>query len=351
MSQKSKGYIDFSIIIPTFNRCNFLKLAIASALQQKRITFEVIVSDNCSSDDTEKIVKGFKDSRIRYTKNKKNIGLPLNIQKCFREACGSYIFTLSDDDFILDENTLFNVLKVMRKYRLGMAKIGTISYEKSPISPYQVFILSEKLVVFKPERHDNILLKSENFGLGFFSGLIFDNLLINKNKLTDNAAWVYLSLAYDVITRYGIAYIPKQFIIAHLSTEYIGWYFDIEKYGSFYIEDYFAFVEEFIDDKGYEEYKRQFLQRNVKMLPNYKYFSNNKNYIRILKRLISIDRTQLINPKFITYAISGFLPKFIIKIIRDLMIYYSDEGIRRIVAKYQYFQKIEKLGISKNINI
>ena len=64
-----------TIAIPTYNRAdNYLKQALSSALVQTYRNIEIIVSDNCSTDNTESVVKNFKDSRIRYFKQKKNIG-------------------------------------------------------------------------------------------------------------------------------------------------------------------------------------------------------------------------------------------------------------------------------------
>ena len=67
---------DFSIIIPTRNRSALLKLAIISVLRQKGVSFEIIVSDNCSVDDTTEVIKKFNDKRIRYIRNKRILVLP-----------------------------------------------------------------------------------------------------------------------------------------------------------------------------------------------------------------------------------------------------------------------------------
>lgn len=346
MSLKAKKNKDFSIIIPTVNRRDLLKLAITSVLRQKNVSLEVIVGDNGSTDDTEQVVRSFKDSRIRYIKNKKNIGYGLNVIQLFNKASGNYIFTLGDDDFILDENTLYECLKVMQKHKVGIAKIGTITYEKSPKFPYKVFSLSDNLIVLKPNKVKKIILKSSEFGLGFISGLIFDNSLIDKKRLIDHA-YAYLPMSFDVILRHGIAYIPKYFLIAKLSTsaEHMAWYLNIDASGGYFIEDIFILLKGFVNESEYIEYKREFMRRDVFMLPSYKYFSSVKNYIKILKKSIKIDGTLIIYPKFIVLALLGFLPNFIIRFIRNLMIYYSNAKIRAMVSKYQYFKKVEKLGV------
>ena len=87
----------FSVIIPTYNRKHFLKIALESILQQTYKEFEVIVVDDGSTDGTEDLVKSYKDKRIRYfyQKNKgpssaRNLGI--------REAHGEFICFLDSDD-------------------------------------------------------------------------------------------------------------------------------------------------------------------------------------------------------------------------------------------------------------
>nr|MDJ0677717.1 glycosyltransferase [Calothrix sp. MO_167.B42] len=48
-----------SVIIPTYNRCHYLQEAINSAIQQTYQNIEIIISDNCSIDDTQEIVESF----------------------------------------------------------------------------------------------------------------------------------------------------------------------------------------------------------------------------------------------------------------------------------------------------
>jgi len=90
-----------SIAIPTYNRADsYLKEALQSVLNQTYQNFELIVSDNCSSDDTELVVKNFRDNRIRYFKQTENIGQNNNCNFCLAQARGKYFMLLYDDDLI-----------------------------------------------------------------------------------------------------------------------------------------------------------------------------------------------------------------------------------------------------------
>lgn len=90
-----------SIGIPTYNRANsYLKQALLSAVNQTYKNIEIIVSDNCSSDDTESVVKSFNDPRIRYCRQKDNIGPLDNRNFCLEQSQGEYFLLLFDDDVI-----------------------------------------------------------------------------------------------------------------------------------------------------------------------------------------------------------------------------------------------------------
>lgn len=90
--------IPITIAIPTYNRSQYLKEAIKSVISQTFEDFELIIIDNDSSDDTKKVVMSFVDRRIKYYKNKRNIGMINNWNKCIRLARSKYILILGDDD-------------------------------------------------------------------------------------------------------------------------------------------------------------------------------------------------------------------------------------------------------------
>jgi glycosyltransferase involved in cell wall biosynthesis len=87
-----------TIAIPTFNRASWLKDCILSALSQTYPHFEIVVSDNASTDDTQKVLRQFRSRRLRVIRQKKNIGLLPNWNACLAEARGEYILLVSDDD-------------------------------------------------------------------------------------------------------------------------------------------------------------------------------------------------------------------------------------------------------------
>lgn len=90
-----------SIGIPTYNRANGKLLSvIRRALEQTYQNVEVIVSDNCSSDNTSEVVQSVKDERLKYVRHETNIGANNNFNHCLKEANGEYFLLFHDDDMI-----------------------------------------------------------------------------------------------------------------------------------------------------------------------------------------------------------------------------------------------------------
>lgn len=90
-----------TIAIPTYNRAGrYLKQALESAVNQTYQDIEIIVSDNCSTDNTEAVVRRFSDPRIGYFRQAQNIGANNNFNFCLEQARGDYFLLLQDDDMI-----------------------------------------------------------------------------------------------------------------------------------------------------------------------------------------------------------------------------------------------------------
>jgi len=89
-----------SILIPVFNREDFIGNCIQSALDQTIEDLEVVVVDNASTDRTWDVSQEYaaKDSRVRIFRNERNIGPVKNWKRCIDEASGLYGKILFSDD-------------------------------------------------------------------------------------------------------------------------------------------------------------------------------------------------------------------------------------------------------------
>jgi len=89
-----------TIAIPTFNRAAWLKDCISCALAQSYRHFEIVVSDNASTDATADVLSEIRDRRVRTLTQRTNIGQIPNWNACLAEAKGDYVVFVSDDDRI-----------------------------------------------------------------------------------------------------------------------------------------------------------------------------------------------------------------------------------------------------------
>jgi len=114
-----------TIAIPTYNRADgYLRGCIASALDQGYPNLEVVVSDNCSVDDTSGLVASFADERLRYIKHPENIGATNNFNFCLQEARGTYFLLLHDDDLI-DKDFVESCISATDGKEYGLIRTGT----------------------------------------------------------------------------------------------------------------------------------------------------------------------------------------------------------------------------------
>ena len=87
-----------SIVMPTYNRAYIIDSSIKSVLAQTYSDFELIIVDDGSTDDTEKVIKSFNDKRIRYIKLEKNSGASHARNIGIENAKGEYITFHDSDD-------------------------------------------------------------------------------------------------------------------------------------------------------------------------------------------------------------------------------------------------------------
>lgn len=96
-NHKEKGLV--SIITPSYNTADYIEETINSVINQTYKNWELIIVDDCSTDNTDEVVRNFlKDKRVKYLKNVKNSGAAISRNKALLEAKGEYIAFLDSDD-------------------------------------------------------------------------------------------------------------------------------------------------------------------------------------------------------------------------------------------------------------
>lgn len=187
----------FSIAIPTYNRATgYLKQALESAVAQGYSDLEILVSDNCSTDATESVVRGFADPRIRYVKHPVNLGPASNFKYCIEAARGNYWLMLHDDDLIDADFVATCMAACAGRLDYGMIRTG-------------VRLIDGNGAVI--EQHPNVSRSDsvDEFILDWFSGrapLYLCNTVFHRENLLDVGGFVSKKNLYnDVVAEVRIA--------------------------------------------------------------------------------------------------------------------------------------------------
>lgn len=188
-----------SVIIPVYNSEKFLKHTINSVLRQSYTDIEIIVVDDCSQDNSAKIVLEMQKqySNIRYYKQKTNKGVALARNRGLELAVGRYVAFLDSDD-LWCKDKIKKQLELMKKNNIGFCFTAIEMIDKKGE------IIRTKRNV--PEQVDyKLLLKNTIIPT---SSVVIDRNIIGDFKMPllrsgqDYATW--LSILGKGITAYGI---------------------------------------------------------------------------------------------------------------------------------------------------
>jgi glycosyltransferase involved in cell wall biosynthesis len=102
ISMESRNNPLVSICLPVFNGEHFLAPALESVLSQTFSDFELIIVDDCSTDQSTQIIERYasRDKRIKHWRNSEQVGLFRNYNRCFELASGQYIKPFAQDDIL-----------------------------------------------------------------------------------------------------------------------------------------------------------------------------------------------------------------------------------------------------------
>lgn len=158
-----------SVIMPSWNTSNFIAESIQSVIDQTYENWELIIVDDCSTDNTDEVVAKFTDKRIRYFKNEKNSGAALSRNRGLREARGEWIAFLDSDD-LWNSEKLEHQISFMNKhgYTLSYTEYEKIDEGSKPL---QIYVTGpEKVNKHKMYNYDYIgqltmMYSAKEFGL------------------------------------------------------------------------------------------------------------------------------------------------------------------------------------------
>ena len=126
-----------SIIMPSWNTDRFIAETIQSVIDQTYTKWELIIVDDCSTDNTGEIIESFHDDRIKFFHNEKNSGAALTRNTAMREAQGEWIAFLDSDDLWMPEKIEYQI-KFMEDngYKLSYTEYEKIDEDSKPLGIY-----------------------------------------------------------------------------------------------------------------------------------------------------------------------------------------------------------------------
>ena len=163
-----------TIAIPTYNRSFYLNNCLNFITKQLNINcqeIDIIVSDNCSTDNTFEIVNNYilEGFKIKYIKNKINLGADFNIGQCYSVALTQFVLVLGDDDYLIN-GSIYEIIKLLKKNMdCGVVHISKIYTKKCTNKNNEI------------KKYNSIdFIKKTNFKLIFISENIVNKKFLNK---------------------------------------------------------------------------------------------------------------------------------------------------------------------------
>ena len=204
MSNKVK----ISIALATYNGENFLSEQIDSILAQTVRDWELIISDDGSSDNTLSIIKKYmkQDFRIHLVENKNRHGCAGNFENALNYCTGEYI-AFCDQDDVWTEDHLEHLLSILGDKSLAFADAEAVDIDLQSLN----FFLGEKFLITEDHLKNNLLLHL------IFLNFVQGTAVLFKKELLDFLPFPYVLFhdhwaAISAVLKNGIAYSSKSIL-------------------------------------------------------------------------------------------------------------------------------------------
>ncbi len=188
----------FSICIPQYNRIDYLKQSLDLLEGQNHSNFEVVISDDCSTDNTKAVISGLVTSYafpILYHRFESNQGYDRNLRKSMELASGEYCFVLGNDDTLAHIDVLLQLERFLIEN--GFPDLGFCNYcEFADASNITRRALRTGIIGKGP----NVALKNYS-SFSFVAGLIFKKSTFDRFNTDrfDKSIYTQIALALNMV--------------------------------------------------------------------------------------------------------------------------------------------------------
>jgi glycosyltransferase involved in cell wall biosynthesis len=156
-------HMKISILLPTRNRLDYLKLAIETVLRQDSPDWEIAVSDNDSSEDIAGHVASLEDDRILYRRTERFLPVTDNWNEALRMSSGDYVVMMGDDDALLPGYITHMSGLVDHFERPDMIYVGSLLFTYPGVDPNHAkgFLSPNSYAEFLDDNHQPFILSRE----------------------------------------------------------------------------------------------------------------------------------------------------------------------------------------------
>ena len=250
-----------TIAVPTYNRAPYLDLCLSQICSQLKIDegmVEVLVSNNCSTDTTDEVVRKYtsRGYPITYLQNAENIGPDRNFEQCYRRAKGKYVLMTGDDDVLLD-GAIDKLLGILRSGDYGIVFLNSYGFtndftrEKPANAPSGYTVYTDTLAFVNKAR----------YLVAFMSANIFNRTLVDEpsdwgpffDSNLVHLAWIFSAL----FNGKQHVYVSEYLLAARLYNW--GGYGLCQVFGHNFNKVFNIFRERGVDDKYFRAINRKLL--------------------------------------------------------------------------------------------
>ena len=326
-----KSTLKLSICMPTYNGAETIVATLESIFAQGYRNFELVVSDDCSRDNTEKIIKSFKDKRIKFFKNKKNLGYGDNLNTFKSRIIGDIMILMAQDDILLKDSLLKIANGFLMDDDIGVVTRPYYQFEFDPTIPIRYWPPPST----KKDTVISIHAKKELIEAAIRSTYLV-SCLAYRVKFMDTpfTSHVFTSQSYpffSIFKKHKIVFL-KDYVVA------VGVYSSQCRYKpSIYepspVETWIQVFDRTLKEKEFEKVRKicqDYVAQNYVGLVQIKNFARFQDLIEEIYMHIKYRKASLIDRRFWFYTLMClFIPRMLLQKIADM---YKSKLLSKVVS-------------------
>ncbi len=317
-----------TLCVLAYNRPKDLENTIRSFLWQAYKNSEMVIIDDKSPQDLRKVVSKWskKDKRIRYIRNKKNLGFAKNFYQSFAHCRGKYVIYLGDDDVLINKNVFEEYLQVFKNDKVGVVRSRQVIFVDGKVYQAAGLGTGSETNFYKNtlETFNNLLLSTTSI-----SGLAFlNNSKLNSIVFSQETVYPQVDLVARMSLFYASVQINKYLIgVGRGSNQLNPLIYDLSGKESNMMDDVSSIYDGI--SKLAKRNKKKIMSKNLFMkktasfvpifLPYNTLIYGKKSTVNFITKIFKYDNSILFNPLLVASFLFLALPRSIISLVLILI--------------------------------